>query len=194
MHPRDKLADTAVSVLDTSPEVNFQSGRFFISTKDFESRINILTFQFWTIQLFAQFVKDNLNRLIDRGFVYGDLKVYSQFLEKTVLEGVSRNPKELVKNVFFLTFLLNFLECLIFFEKMHVKILMCVCNKNNYKSDDNPYVKHIIHFSCKFSKDHELFVCFCYLHPLGNKIPTIGDCTSTIRDKWYCSKLITSEI
>ena len=102
MHPRDKLAQPAVSVLDTSPEVNFQSGRFF----------NILTFQFWTIQLFAQFVKDNLNRLIDRRFVYGDLKVYSHFLEKTVLEGVSRNPKGLFKKVSF-----NFpLEFLIMFD------------------------------------------------------------------------------
>ena len=71
---------------------------------------------------------------------------------------------------------------------------MCVCNKINYKSEDNPYVKRIIHFTCKCDKVHELFVYFCDLRPFGNKIPTIADYTGTIRDKCYCSKLIASEI
>lgn len=82
MHPRDNLLQPAVSILYSLPEVNFQSGWFFISTKEFESRVNISTFQFWTIQIFAQFVKDNLDRVIDKGFVYGDLRVYWHFLDK----------------------------------------------------------------------------------------------------------------
>lgn len=31
MHPREKVPHPAVSVLDTSPEVNFQSGRVFVT-------------------------------------------------------------------------------------------------------------------------------------------------------------------
>ena len=31
MHPGEKVPHPAVSVLDTSPEVNFQSGRFFVT-------------------------------------------------------------------------------------------------------------------------------------------------------------------
>ena len=30
MHPRDKIPQPAIGVLDTKPEVNFQSGIFFI--------------------------------------------------------------------------------------------------------------------------------------------------------------------
>ena len=77
---------------------------------------------------------------------------------------------------------------------MHVKILMCVSNKNAYKSEDNPYVKHLIHFTCKCPKDHEIFNHFFDLHSFGNKIPQIRDYTGTIRDKCYCSKLTYSDI
>ena len=97
MHPRDNLLQPAVSILYSLPEVNFQSGRFFISTKEFESRVNIFTFQFWAIQIFAQFVKDNLDRVIDKGFVYGDLKVYWHFLDKIFLQEVLKILKSYLK-------------------------------------------------------------------------------------------------
>ena len=29
-HPRERLPQPAINILDTKPEVNFQSGRFFI--------------------------------------------------------------------------------------------------------------------------------------------------------------------
>ena len=41
-HPRERLPQPAVSVLDTLPEVNFQCGCFFITRKDFELHLNIL--------------------------------------------------------------------------------------------------------------------------------------------------------
>ena len=84
-HPREKLPQPAVSVLDTSPEVNFQCGRFFVTRQDFESRLCVLTFHFWTIQNFTTFVKNNINVVIDRGFFYGDLKVFAHFLDNFFL-------------------------------------------------------------------------------------------------------------
>ena len=42
IHPRERLPQHAVSLLDTRPEVNFQCGRFFISEDELEFRINAL--------------------------------------------------------------------------------------------------------------------------------------------------------
>ena len=78
-HPRERLPLPAISVLDTKPEVNFQSGRFFITQIEFESRVNILTFHYWKIQIFCTFVRNNFEMLINRGFVCGDLRVYADF-------------------------------------------------------------------------------------------------------------------
>ena len=36
-HPRERSALPAINILDTKPEVNFQSGRFFIQETEFES-------------------------------------------------------------------------------------------------------------------------------------------------------------
>ena len=68
-HLREKLPQPASSVLDTSPEGNFQCGCFFVTRQDFESRLNVLTFHFWTIQKFSTFVKNIINVVIDKGFV-----------------------------------------------------------------------------------------------------------------------------
>ena len=54
-HPRERLPQPVVSVLDNSPKVNFQCGRSFVTRQDFESRLNVLTFHFWTIQNFSTF-------------------------------------------------------------------------------------------------------------------------------------------
>ena len=82
-----------------STEFNFKSRRFFITTREFESRINIIALQFWTIQIFAQFVKNNFDIVNKNGFGSADLKVYSQFLDGNFLSGFSEKPKELFKNV-----------------------------------------------------------------------------------------------
>ena len=100
-HPREKLPQPAVSILDTSPEANFQCGRFFINRQDFASRLNIITFHFWKIQIFSTFVKNNIDAVIDKGFVYGDLKVFAHFLENVSLEKVPSDPKGMFKKVCF---------------------------------------------------------------------------------------------
>ena len=82
-----------------STEFNFKSRRFFITTREFESRINIIALQFWTIQIFAQFVRNNFDIVNKNGFGSADLKVYSQFLGGNFLSGFSEKPKELFKNV-----------------------------------------------------------------------------------------------
>ena len=45
-HPRDRLPQPATNVLDTKPEVNFQSRRFYIHETEFESRVQTICFQF----------------------------------------------------------------------------------------------------------------------------------------------------
>ena len=82
-----------------STEFNFKSRRFFITTREFESRINIIALQFWTIQIFAQFVRNNFDIVNKNGFGSADHKVYSQFLDGNFLSGFSEKPKELFKNV-----------------------------------------------------------------------------------------------
>lgn len=71
---------------------------------------------------------------------------------------------------------------------------MCVSNKNAYKSEDKPYMKHLIHSTCKCPTGHEIFIHFRDLYSFGNKIQEIRDYSGTIRDKCYCSKLIYSGI
>ena len=100
-HPRERLPQPAVSVLDGGPEVNFQCGRFFITRQDFESHLNILTFHFWKIQIFSTFVKNNIDTVIERGFIHGDLKVFAHFLENVFLEKVPADPKGMFKKVCF---------------------------------------------------------------------------------------------
>ena len=109
-HPRERLPLPAISVLDTKPEVNFQSGRFFITQTEFESRVNILTFYHWKIQIFCTFVRNNFEMLINRGFVCGDLRVYANFL-RAFLEKDLSDPKGMFRKVcaqFPLEFLLMF--------------------------------------------------------------------------------------
>ena len=100
-HSREKLPQSAVSVLDTSAEVNFQCGCFLITKKNFESRLNILTFHLWKIQFFSTFIKNNIDVVIDKGFLYGDLKVFSHFLENVFLNKVPIDPKGMFKKVCF---------------------------------------------------------------------------------------------
>lgn len=72
-HPRERLPQLAINVLDTKPEVNFQSGKFYIQQTEFESRISMINFQFWKIYAFCTFVENNFQKFINRGFVHGDL-------------------------------------------------------------------------------------------------------------------------
>ena len=66
IHPRERLPQRAVPLLDTRPEVNFQCGRFFIYEDELEFRINALCSQFLKIQAFAKFVRDNHKKLLTK--------------------------------------------------------------------------------------------------------------------------------
>ena len=65
IHPRERLPQHSVPLLDTRPEVKFQCRRFFISDNEFEFRINSLCSQFIQIQAFAKFVRDNHKKIIN---------------------------------------------------------------------------------------------------------------------------------
>ena len=47
---------------------------------EFESRIGTINYQFWEIQAFAVFVRSDFKKVINRGFVHGDLVLFSDFL------------------------------------------------------------------------------------------------------------------
>ena len=80
------MTQPATSALDTEPEVNFQSGRFYIYAMEFESRIQSIAFQFWKIQAFSFFFKINIDKIINKGFVHGDLRLFSEFLDMFLTE------------------------------------------------------------------------------------------------------------
>ena len=77
---------------------------------------------------------------------------------------------------------------------MHVKILMCPCYRENFQSEGNVWIKHLINFHCKCPAEHEHFVQFCEHHPLGKSIPSIRDYTGTERKKCLCSIIYATEI
>ena len=117
-HPRDRLPQPATNVLDTKPEVNFQSGRFYIHETEFESRVQTICFQFCRIQTFSIFVKNNIGKIISKGFVHGDLKMYSEFLNMFLSKEFS-DPKGTFRKIckkfpfeFFIMFDLSTEKCL----------------------------------------------------------------------------------
>ena len=97
-HPRERLRQPAINALDTKPEVNFQSGRFFMHEVDCESRMATINYQFWRIQAFSIFVRDNFKKVINRGFVYGDLVLLSDFLGM-FLSKKSSDPKGMFRKI-----------------------------------------------------------------------------------------------
>ena len=80
------------------PEVNFQLGRFYIHETEFESRFATISFQFWKIQAFSIFVRDNFKRFINTGFVHGDLQMYSDFLNMFLTKEFL-DPKGMFKKI-----------------------------------------------------------------------------------------------
>ena len=77
IHSSERLPQTVPQVLDSSSKLNLQFGRFFITEEEFNLRLNAIRFQFWKIQAFAKFVKDNHQKIyytvftdVFRFFVY----------------------------------------------------------------------------------------------------------------------------
>ena len=56
-HPREKLPQPTISVLDTTSDVNFQCGCFFITTQEFETRLTLLLFIIGKLKYFVNFLK-----------------------------------------------------------------------------------------------------------------------------------------
>ena len=56
IHPQERLPAITPQILDSSPKVNLQISKFFITSEELELRINAICFQFWKIQAFAKFV------------------------------------------------------------------------------------------------------------------------------------------
>ena len=99
LHPREKLPQPAIQVLYTKSEVNFQSGRFFIHEIDFESRIVSINHQFWRIQAFAVFVRENHKKIINSGCIHGDLILYSGFFNMFLSKEFA-DPKGMFRKIF----------------------------------------------------------------------------------------------
>ena len=79
-HPRERLHLPATQILLSKPEINLQHGRFFVIIKEFEARINTISFQLWKIQSFAKFVGDNYLKIKESHFVSGDLYMFAEFM------------------------------------------------------------------------------------------------------------------
>ena len=65
---------------------------------EFESRIQSIAFQFWKIQAFSFFVKINIDKIINKGFVRGDLRLFSEFLDMFLTKEFS-DPKGMFRKI-----------------------------------------------------------------------------------------------
>ena len=79
IHPRERLPHTAPHALESNPKIDLPLGRFFITVEEFNLRVNAICIQFWKIQTFAKFVKENHHKIKERHLVYGDLLCFLVF-------------------------------------------------------------------------------------------------------------------
>lgn len=107
-HPRERPPQLTVTVLDATPEVNFQCGRFFLTRKDIDSRVNFLTFRLWTVEMFWKLVYNNADILINKGFISADINVFSQILYNTFIKMEPVDSEKIFKSVC-INFLFEFL-------------------------------------------------------------------------------------
>ena len=146
-------------MLDTSPEVNFQCGRFFISEDEFEFRINSLCSQFIKIRAFAKFAWDNYNKIINGRVVSGDLAMSSDFLSifltKEFVDAKGMFRKICREHPF------EFLIMVDFCRKMILNILVCCCYKGEFFNlPDNVCFMQRARMKCMCQKEHFLYVLF----------------------------------
>ena len=80
VHPRDRLPSVALHNLGPDSKVDLHHGRFFITNKEFELRINAICLQLRKIQVLSKFVCNNYHRIKERHFICGDLFIFSEFL------------------------------------------------------------------------------------------------------------------
>lgn len=114
-HPRERLSQPLINFLDIKPEINFQSGRFYIHETEFESHIAAISFQFRRIQEFSYFVRDNFQKVISKEFAHGDLHMYSDFFNMLLTKDFS-DAKGMFRKIC-KQFPFEFVNCLICLEK-----------------------------------------------------------------------------
>ena len=98
IHPRERLPQNAVPLLDTRPEENFQCGRFIISEDESEFRMNSPCSQFIKIQTFAKLVRNNHKKIINGRVVSGDLAMFSDFLSMFLTREFV-DPKDMFRKI-----------------------------------------------------------------------------------------------
>ena len=53
---------------------------------------------------------------------------------------------------------------------MVAKILMCGCYMEKFDSEENDYIKKVVHFCCKCKDKHRIYAFFCKDHPYGSNV------------------------
>ena len=89
LHLRDRLPKIA-------PRINLELGRFFISTEEFNARVNEICCELWRIKKFAKFAVGNFRKLKERHLEHGDIQIFVDFLS-VFLEKEMVSPKSMFK-------------------------------------------------------------------------------------------------
>ena len=83
LHSRNRLPKI-------TPAINLEQGRFFISRKEFDLRVNTIVKDLQKIIDFALFVRLK-KKIVERDLIYGDRDIFSIFLfEFTIREFIDR--------------------------------------------------------------------------------------------------------
>lgn len=97
--------------MQVEPKIDLQQGRFFITTEEFEARVNGICFHFWKILAFAKFVVENFKRIKERHLAQGKLEMFVEFLSIFYIKNLLI-PRACLEN-FVDSILLSFFYCMI---------------------------------------------------------------------------------
>ena len=176
IHPRERVSQRPVPLLDTRREVNFQSGRFFICEDELEFRINALCYQFLKMQAFTKFVRDIHGKIINQRVVCGDLTMFSDFLS-VFLTKEFVDPKGMFRKIccqhpFEFLIMFDFLgySCIKNdFGDFHVSLLQ----NEFFDLIGNSSFSYRIHLRCKCQREHFFYVLFYREHRFGSKFVSL---------------------
>ena len=89
LHPRDRLPKIA-------PRINLEQSRVFISTEEFDARVNEIRCELWKIEEFAKPAVESFRKLYERCVVHGDTQIFVDFLS-VFSEKEKVDPKSMFK-------------------------------------------------------------------------------------------------
>ena len=89
LHPRDRVPQIA-------PRINLEPGRFWV--EEFNGRVQEISRELERIQSFVTFAKNNYDKIIQRGLMHGDIKIFTEMLS-IFLEKEFINPKKMFETV-----------------------------------------------------------------------------------------------